>query len=134
MARPEFKETTVYLPDSGYEGFVTLNRTHLPDEVYFEAIGAGGPAEEQQKRTDMLNSAQLALSIDQMKIQMGGQPSMDLNQLIKHVLRNGGWSDVDVIVAGEEPSQGSAEQQPVQQISVTDPTEAGVAALEAISG
>ncbi len=134
MARPEFKETTVYLPDSGYEGFVTLNKTHLPDEVYFEAIGAGGPAEEQQKRTDMLNSAQLALSIDQMKIQMGGQPSMDLNQLIKHVLRNGGWSDVDVIVAGEEPSQGSAEQQPVQQISVTDPTEAGVAALEAISG
>jgi len=134
MGRPHFQKSSIYLPDSGYEGYVDIDKSALPEEAFFEGIGAGGPSEEQEKQARMLNSAQFAVSMDQLKLQIGGQPSLDLDQLIKHVLRNGGWSDVDVITRGEATAQATPEQQPVQQIVASDPGESQEAAISALAG
>jgi hypothetical protein len=133
MGRPHFKKSTIYLPASGYEGYVDLERKHLPELVHFEAIGAGAPSEEQQKQSQRLNSAQLAMSIDQMNIQMGGNPELDLPQLIRQTLREGGWTDVDAITGGSSSNGGPQQQPNVQVGAPSDQTEAGIAAIQGLT-
>lgn len=88
---------TVYI--DSYRGFVEIEKTHLPDNVMFEAFGSGGPAEAQSKRQDRLTSLQFAMQIDQLKVQTGVGEPMNYDEIQKQVLQDGGWIDVDPFFA-----------------------------------
>lgn len=98
MARNSIKGTEAfYIP--AYKGWVEIEKKHLPDLVEFEAFGAGGPAEEREKKASMLAGLQMAMQIDAMKIQLRmGQP-MDYDAVQREVLTQAGWSDVDIFFA-----------------------------------
>lgn len=87
---------TVYVQP--WDEFVSVTRQHLPDVVRFKAIGSGAPAEDQVKQTQRLQSAQLAMQLDQVAREAGHQPSLDVPALIRRVLSDGGWTDVGEIV------------------------------------
>lgn len=112
MARDEMssRETMSFYSDA-YGGFVEVDKNALPEKASFEFIGAGGPADEQQRMQSKLQAAQFALQLDQLSIQMGGQPTMDFNALIREVLREGQWTDVDAITRLGQ-SAGGAEAAP----------------------
>ena len=82
--------------------FVSLKRAHLPDIVHFEAFGAAAPAEDRAETEKRLNSAQLAMSMDQFAIQLGAQPTLDIPALIKKTLEDGGWVDVSEVTLEQE--------------------------------
>jgi hypothetical protein len=93
---------------AAYGGYVEITPDQLPDAATFEWFGSGGPTEEAQKTQKRLQALQLALQMDQLSVQMGGQPSIDISAAIRETLREGGWTDVDVItkVASAAPQQG----------------------------
>jgi len=100
------KTETIYI--DAYKGFVDINKTHLPEKVVFNAQGAGGPQEEQAKEQKKLGAIQQAMGLEQLKVQqvqamqLGVQPTIDLDKAIREVLGDGGWSDIDAITHGEE--------------------------------
>ena len=134
IAREHFKRSTIYLPASGYEGFVRIDKSHLPEEAFFELHGSGGPSEEQQKRQDRLSSAQMALQMDGMNVQLGGKPIMDIEELIRQTLREGGWIDVDAITSGGNAAQEPAQQQGVEPNPGEDQAAAQLQAVQAFVG
>jgi hypothetical protein len=106
IGKDTVKNDTVYI--DAYGGFVTLNKEHLPEKCMFEAHGAGGNAEEQAKRQDKLAALQFALQLDTANVQLGGQPKLNIQGAIEQVLREGKWTDIDILLNQEEP-QGEAQ-------------------------
>lgn len=106
MGREAMKNDTIYI--DAYQGFVDIGKSELPEKVIFEAFGAGGPAEEQAKRQERIQAVASAMQMDQLNVQMGGQPVLDLKSMIEQTLREGGWTDVDRFLQGttEIPSVG----------------------------
>lgn len=92
------KEISFFI--DAYGGFVSVEKEDLPERAIFEWFGAGGPAEEQAKQQAKLQSLQLALQMDQLGVALGEQPVVDRAEAIRAVLREGTWTDVDVIVGG----------------------------------
>ena len=86
-------EYTFYI--DAYRGFVTIERKHLPEQVVFEAHGAGTPSEELRKKQEKMASLQLAIQMDQAAIQAGNPPTLNMPGLIQDTLRDGGWVDTD---------------------------------------
>jgi hypothetical protein len=93
-----------------YGGYVQITPDQLPDKATFEWFGSGGPSEEAQKTQRKLQALQLALQMDQLNVQMGGQPSVDIGAAVRETLREGGWTDIDVITkqGSAVPQQGQA--------------------------
>jgi len=97
------QQTVQFYIDS-YGGWVEISKAHLPDESTFEWFGAGGPAEKQQKTRDRLSSLQFALQMDAVNIQTMAQigqrpdPQINIAAAIRETLREGGWTDIDLIV------------------------------------
>jgi hypothetical protein len=81
-----------------YGGYVEVSKDQLPERATFEWFGSGGPAEEQQKRQERIQSAGLAMQLDQMAIQTGRPPTLNIKALIEETLRQGGWVDVDPFI------------------------------------
>lgn len=130
MGRKSLRNATFYV--QSYGGFVTVSKDDLPEDVIFEAHGAGGPAEEQAKRQNKLGAIQMAIQIDQLAQAAGQQSGLDLPAIIETVLRDGGWTDVDAFfrTAG---LAGGAEQQPeMAGDPEINPTSPG-AALQALA-
>lgn len=100
MGREIFKTQPVYIPT--YNGFVEIGKDYLPEMVVFDAHGAGGPQEQQIKDQKKLQSLQMALSMDQLNISLGQPPVIDLKGSIEEILREGGWTDTDVITNDTE--------------------------------
>lgn len=96
---------TIYVEP--WNEFVTIRRDHLPDIVKFTAIGAGAPAEEQAQYSRKLVSAQTALQIDSIAINLGREPKVDHGKLVEVLLSEGGWTDVGSIT---NPGANSAAQ------------------------
>ena len=113
-----------------YGGFVEITKSALPKTSTFEWFGSTGPAEVQAKRQQKIESLGLALQLDQMNVQLGGQPVVDLVSAIQQVLRAGGWSDVDTITNAQQAAQ--AATVPGQDIEQSPG--ATIAALQAIAG
>jgi hypothetical protein len=88
--------TAVFFIDA-YGGYVEVRKDQLPEMATFEWFGAGGPAEEQQKRQNRLQSLGLALQMDQLAVATGRKATVNIQGAIAEVLRDGGWTDVDVI-------------------------------------
>ncbi len=90
-------------------GYITISKKLLPEEVSFSVHGANGPAEDAQKVQNRLQSLNQAVQMDtllmQQQIQLGQQPKpvVNLEEAIKQTLRDGGWIDTDAITSSEEP-------------------------------
>jgi hypothetical protein len=95
-----------YIP--AYGGFVQVSKAQLPEHVLFEWHGAGGPAEEMQKQQKKLAALGLALKMDQLGVATGQPPDVDLSAAKREVLREGGWTDIDVILRTRPAPQQSA--------------------------
>lgn len=95
MGRDAFGERTIYL--DGEKRFERLSGKNFPRRVGFEWFGAGGPTEERTRREMRLQSAQMAIQMDTLNVQMGGRPVLDLAALVEQTLKEGGWVDVDAV-------------------------------------
>lgn len=95
IGREAFSSETVYI--SPYNGFVDLQKKHLPEKVVFEVHGAGGPAEDQAKKANRLQALQMAMQISTMAAQMGQKSEFDLAKAQEQVLKEGGWTDIDAL-------------------------------------
>ena len=104
LGRPLMKDGTIYYVPA-YGGFVEVDKSQLPDLVQFEVHGSGGPAEEIEKQNRRLQGLQFALQIDQLAVAQGQPPTLDLAAVQQQVLREAGWTDIDVIA----PSQRAIE-------------------------
>lgn len=104
MGREDMKKDVIYIEP--YNGFVELDKDKLPEEAAFEVYGSGTPAEEAQKEQKRMNALQTALQMDQVSIQLGNQPRIDLQKGIEQILRKGEWTDVDSILKSEDIPQG----------------------------
>ncbi len=85
-----------------YGGYVEVTQEQLPDYATFEWFGAGGPAEEAQKRQMKISSLTLAMQMDQVGAAMGKPPKVDLDAAIAQVLREGGWTDIDALIQKQQ--------------------------------
>lgn len=110
MGRQELKETSVYI--APYGGFVKISKNTLPERVVFDAHGSGGPAEENAKTQKKLQSLQFAMQIHASAAQMGQDTGLDLTRTMEQVLREGGWVDIDALLAEPEPPGTPPQQAP----------------------
>lgn len=110
MGRKELSEASIYIP--AYNGFVRVSRETLPENVVFEAHGSGGPSEENAKSQKRLASLQLALQVDIQAKQLGYQTKLDPNRIEEQILREGGWTDIDALMAEPEPPGGAPQAVP----------------------
>lgn len=132
MAREALGDEEISYWIDSYGGFVQIDKTYLPEKAVFEWFGSSGPAEEQAKMQARLSSLQLALQMDQLKIAMGGQPTVDIDAAIQQVLREGKWTDVDAITRVAGVSGGTASAPAVPDAAESGPG-AAVAALQALA-
>lgn len=126
-------EHTFYL--DAYRGFVTIDKDKLPDMAVFDVFGAGGPAEEREKQQNKLAAIQLAIQIDQLKVQSGlGQP-MNYDEIQKQIMHEGGWVDVDPFfnATSQQVSGGASPESGVPGDIESNPG-AQTVALQALSG
>lgn len=99
MGRRALSSTeTIQFYIASYGGWVEIGKSQLPDESTFTWFGSGGPAEKQQKSRDKLQSLQLALQMDTLAMQTGREPTVNIEAAIRETLREGGWTDIDLIV------------------------------------
>ena len=131
MGRDALKGDISFYIDA-YGGFVNIDKDALPEKASFEWFGSGGPAEEQARQQAKMASLQLALQMDQLNISVGGQPTVDIPAAIQQALRDGGWSDVDVITRAESATGGPS---PSPGIPGADASNGGTAstALQALA-
>ena len=106
MGRDAIKsnESVSFFIDS-YGGFVEVKKAHLPERASFEWFGNGGPQQEAQKDQRRVQALQIAIQMDQLSVQMGNQPTLDIPSAIKQTLRGGGWTDIDTITSDEQTKQ-----------------------------
>ena len=90
-----------------YGGFVEIGKEALPERASFEWFGSGGPQEEAAKSERKMQALQLAMQMDQLNVQMGGEPVVDLSAAIRETLREGKWTDVDAITRLEGATGGT---------------------------
>ena len=90
------KRNTVFI--DAYNSFVDIGKEHLPEIVSFDAFGAGAPQEEAVKQSRKLQSLQLALQLEQIAIQKGEPPRLDMGSILEQTLREGGWIDTDLFI------------------------------------
>jgi len=107
-------EVNILLPE--WNGYVTISKKYLPEEVSFTAHGSNGPAEEQQQKAIRLQALNQAVQMDSLKMQQQAQlgqqptPTIDLEEAIRQTLKDGGWIDVDAILTPEQAPPSPPEQ------------------------
>lgn len=96
------REDTVYLEP--YRGFVTLTRQGLPENATFDALGSGGPAEEQAKQARRLQAVQFAIQLEAFSQSQGLPPDLNIRAIKEQVMLDGGWTDTDPFFEGTDGS------------------------------
>lgn len=116
MTRDNWKSKDIYIPQ--YGGWAKPTKNHLPEQVMFDVYGAGGPAEESQKKQMRFAALQQAIQMDTLKMQQQAQlgqpptPKIDIDAAIEQILHDGGWTDIDQITqsGNEDVSRGNPQQ------------------------
>lgn len=124
LTRESWKSQSVFL--DAYQSFVTIDKAGLPDQAVFKAFGSGGPAELAQKQQQKQQAAQQAIQMDLLLIQQGQEGNLDIAKMQEQVLREGGWTDVDVFKRSNVPPEGAGARPEVEDGAGGDP---GAAAL-----
>lgn len=114
MGRDSIKREGVSFYIAAYGGYVDVSKDQLPENAIFEWFGSGGPAEEAQKKQLRMQSLATAAQMEQLGVQMGKQPRLDIDAAMAMTLREGGWTDVDAIL----PTQPATRQAPGQLAAV----------------
>lgn len=101
MGRSVWVDAPVYI--DSYGGFVDITKKILPEDVIFEANGAGGPSEEQVKLSNRASSLNMAVQLEQARAQMmqlgiEDKTVIDYAKAIEQTLRQGGWTDINAII------------------------------------
>ena len=86
-----------------YNGFVELDKKHLPEDVTWKALGSGGPDETKVKSDRKVQAAISALQIEQFNLQQG-RPNLDPAKIQEAILREAGWTDTDVLKVSSQPT------------------------------
>jgi len=98
MGRESLKKNeTVSFYIDAYGGWVELDKSMLPENAQFEWFGSGGPQQEAQKSQQRIQSLELAMKADQLSMQLGNPPTINVVGAIKKILREGGWNDLEEI-------------------------------------
>lgn len=129
MGRESIGREGVSFYIAAYGGFVEVTRDQLPENAVFEWFGSGGPLEEQQKKQMRISSLGTAAQMEQIGVQMGKQPRLDIDAAMAQVLREGGWTDVDAVLP---PAAASSRQAPGQVAAVPPPQQLSL--LEDLTG
>ncbi len=90
----KFKGTRTFYIDA-YGGFVEIEQKHLPELVRWDVFGAGGPEEQATKMQARFLALQQAVALEASKVQLGQQPSMDIEAIQRQILLEGRWIDID---------------------------------------
>lgn len=98
-------EQVVYLPK--FQGYVRIAGNKLPSRVTFDVFGQAGPLEEREKKAQKQQAIAFALQIEAAKVKLGLGTPMNLEELQKIVLRNGGFTNLDPLF-GENLAAGTA--------------------------
>src|SRR5262245_1826911 len=96
-----------------YGGYVQVTKEQLPERATFEWFGSGGPQEEMQKKQLRVAAWNMALQMDMAAIQTGRQPTLNIPNGIKEVLREGGWTDIDPFILQQQPQQATTPRTPM---------------------
>lgn len=108
MAKDVFtsKRQSVYMDSDRM--FISVNRDFLPENVSFEWLGAGGPAEEAQESQKRQQAIISAMTIDAQGLQLEAQsaqagmaPILDREKLVNAALIEGGIIDTDALKRSE---------------------------------
>lgn len=91
-----------------YGGYVEVDKEHLPENVAFDWLGAGGPQDESQRMQNRVNALLLAAKLDQINLSTQKPGRINVNNAIDQVLREGGWSDLDAITNHDAVASGGA--------------------------
>ena len=102
MGRSTWNKTQKVYIDA-YNGFVELDKKHLPEDVTWKALGSGGPDEERVKSDRRFQALVQAIQLDQFAIQQGKQANIDIEKAQEAMLRNAGWTDTDVLKNTQAP-------------------------------
>lgn len=100
------QQNTIYI--DAYKSFVEIDPEGVAESATFEVFGSGGPLEESQKQQRRFASMNQAIQIDQLRQQQGQQPLLDLENVIRQILLQGGWIDIDAFFGSQNVSQGVA--------------------------
>lgn len=111
MGRDFRGDMTFYI--ESYGGFVTIKKEYLPELVTFDAFGSGGPEEHAQKVASRFQAAMQAVNLETLKVQMGQPPSLNIDELQRQIMAQGGWVDVDAFFGSENAAQGATGGLPV---------------------
>jgi len=130
LTRESWKTQSVFL--DAYKSFVTLDKAGLPDRAIFEAFGSGGPAEQAQKQQQKRAAAQEAIQMDSLLIEQGQEGNLDIAKMQEQVLREGGWTDVDVFKRSQTAPEGVGVRPEVEDGAGSD-SGVGPPALEAVN-
>lgn len=125
------KEISFFI--DAYGGYVTIDKKMLPENVGFEWFGSGGPQDQNQRNANKIGAAEAAVKIDQLRIQLGMPPRVNLDGLQDELLRDGGWRDLAAITTAQGPSGGNAPASGVQGTAENNPG-AQVAAIQNLTG
>jgi hypothetical protein len=133
MGRNELsKRDTIKFYIEAYGGWVEVDKEHLPEGVSWEWFGAGGPQENQAKMQNRMQALQLALKMDQLNMQIGGKPVVNVAAAIRETLREGGWNDLEAVTNAAQAAGGPPAAPGVSGPSGGPP--AAVAALQNLTG
>lgn len=103
------KPITYYLPMAGYQGWVEVTRSQLPDEATFKVLGAGGPQDEvaKEQREDATIQAVVQIEVAELQraAQGGPEPTefLDLSAMKRERLRNA-FTDTDEFLKPVAPA------------------------------
>lgn len=81
-----------------YGAYVELDKSMLPEKSQFEWFGSNGPQEKRQKAQDKMAALKMAIEVDQLRMQQGMRPRLNLDAAQDKMLLEGGWTDIEHIV------------------------------------
>lgn len=94
--------------------FIKINKDVLPEDVHFEVYGSGGPAEDTAKSQQKMAAIQLAMNIDQIKVNLGLGEPLNYEEIQKQILKEGGIEDVERFNI-QSSAQGAAPTPPMAE-------------------
>jgi hypothetical protein len=115
MGRESMGSKPVQFYIDAYGGYVEITKKYLPELCSFKWFGSGGPAEEASKLQKKMQSLQVGLQMDAIGQQTGNPPTINLPAAISAVLREGGWTDLDVIINQRQAMQPQLPANPAAQ-------------------
>lgn len=92
--------------------FVNVSKDLLPERVHFDVVGADMSRESALRQQNMANALQTAVQLNTLQVQTGSGQPLNYGELIKEVLREGGFQDVErfTLPGAETVTQGSSAQ------------------------